>query len=230
MLGRARLIVRPCPSPHEWKMWKRCEPMSRCIVPTILLIVSLDAGAHPGGVDECGCHSNSRTSNHHCHPQRAKASCDARVTFTAERPPKAGDEGVLFGPLVSIVDGDSFKVKVQGAVMDVRLQGIDAPEMDQPFGKDARAILEKLIGDEQIVLVFDDVDHYGRIVARAWVADVDINLEMIRRGAAWFDSEYARDDELYNAELKARAAKRGLWSLATQSTIEPWVWRRRGRE
>jgi endonuclease YncB( thermonuclease family) len=188
------------------------------------------ATAHPGGVDECGCHRNTKTHKHHCHPKRAKTSCDARVTFTVERPPKAGDEGVLFGPYVSVVDGDSFKVKVQGAVMDVRLQGIDAPEIDQPFGKTARGILEQLIRGRQIVLVFDDVDHYGRIVARAWVGDVDVSFEMIRRGAAWFDSEYARDDELYNEELKARTAKHGLWSLATQDRIEPWVWRRSGRQ
>lgn len=188
------------------------------------------ASAHPGGVDECGCHSSSDTGERHCHEERAKGSCDERVTFSAQRPPKAGDEGVLFGPFVSIIDGDSFKVKVQGAVMDVRLQGIDAPEIDQPFGKQARGILERLIRDQQVVLVFDDVDHYGRIVARAWVRNVDINLEMIRRGAAWFDSEYARDDELYSAEQKARAAKQGLWSLPLKERIEPWMWRRKGRD
>lgn len=188
------------------------------------------ATAHPGSVDECGCHSRSQTGERHCHEERAKASCDERVRFSAQRPPKAGDEGVLFGPFVSVIDGDTFKVKVQGAVMDVRLQGIDAPEIDQPFGKDARGILERLIRDQQVVLVFDDVDHYGRIVARAWVRNVDINLEMIRRGAAWFDSGYARDDELYSAEQKARDAKQGLWSLSLEQRIEPWMWRRKGRE
>lgn len=203
----------------------------------IVLLISMglstlmsSAAAHPGSVDECGCHASSKSGEHHCHSERAKASCNERVNYSAQRPPKAGDEGVLFGPLVSVVDGDSFKVKVQGVVMDVRLQGIDAPEMNQPFGKDARKLLAELLRDEQIVLVFDDVDQYGRIVARAWVGNVDINREMILLGAAWFDAEYARDDELFNAEQKARDAKQGLWSLPVKERIEPWVWRRRKRQ
>ena len=173
---------------------------------------------------------SSTSGEHHCHSKRAKASCNERVTFSAQRPPKAGDEGVLFGPVVSVVDGDSFKVKVQGVVMDVRLLGIDAPEKDQPFGADALRILERLLRDQEVVLVFEDVDHSGRIVARAWVGGMDINREMILRGAAWFDAQYARDDELFNAEQRARDAKLGLWSLSVKARIEPWVWRRRGRE
>jgi endonuclease YncB( thermonuclease family) len=56
---------------------------------------------------------------------------------------------------------------------------------------------------------------------------VDVNREMIRRGAAWFDSQYARDQSLYDDELDARDAKRGLWALPLTSRVEPWVWRRR---
>ena len=47
---------------------------------------------------------------------------------------RPGDEGVFYGPLVSVVDGDTFSAKVQGVVMKFRLQGIDAPEHDQPYG------------------------------------------------------------------------------------------------
>ena len=184
------------------------------------------ANAHTGGVDECGCHVSTRSGERHCHPKRAKPSCNERVTFSPQRPPRAGDEGVLYGPYVSVVDGDTFKVKVQGAIMDVRLQGVDAPEIDQPFGQDARKILEQLIRDRQIVLVFDDVDRYGRIVARAWVGRSDISREMILRGAAWFDAEYAHDEELYNIEQKARTDRRGLWALSLDERMEPWVWRR----
>lgn len=215
-------------------MSRRVEGVLRYLAAVLLCVCICSpfkwATAHPGGVDECGCHVSSRSGERHCHQKRAKASCDERVTFSAQRPPKAGDEGALFGPFVSIVDGDSFKVKLQGVVMDVRLQGIDAPEIDQPFGRDARKILERFLRDKEVVLVFEDVDHYGRIVARAWVGRVDINREMILRGAAWFDAEYAHDDELFNAEQTARDAKNGLWSLPLKERIEPWVWRRRTRE
>lgn len=204
--------------------------LSRLLLSAVLHACSLSfpsvALAHAGGVDLCGCHTDSSSGVHHCHPQRAKQSCEPRITFTSERPPKAGDEGVLSGPFVSIIDGDSFKVKVQGAVMEVRLQGIDTPEHDQPFGNEARGILESIIDGEHLVLVFDDVDRYGRIVASVWVANLDVNREMIRRGAAWFDSHYARDPSLYDDEQDAREAKRGLWALPLEHRIEPWVWRR----
>jgi endonuclease YncB( thermonuclease family) len=183
--------------------------------------------AHAGRVDSCGCHTESKTGVHHCHLERVADTCDAQPKFTQQRPPKAGDEGVLFGPFVSTIDGDSFKVKVQGAIMDVRMLGIDAPEIDQPFGKEARSILDELIRNQLLVLVFDDVDRYGRIVARAWVADVDINREMISRGAAWFDSEYARDHALYLEEQHARDAKKGLWALPLERRVEPWTWRKK---
>ena len=126
-----------------------------------------------------------------------------------------------------MVDGDTFKAKVQGAVMDFRLQAADAPEHDQPYGAEATSELAKLVRGRKLVFVFDDVDRYGRIVARVWVGNVDVNREMITRGAAWFDSDYASDDELYHAEQQARDAKRGLWSLPQHKRIEPWMWRKR---
>ena len=126
-----------------------------------------------------------------------------------------------------MVDGDTFKAKVQGAVMDFRLQAVDAPEREQPYGAEATSELAKLVRGRKLIFVFDDVDRYGRIVARVWVGNVDVNREMISRGAAWFGSEYASDDELYHAEQQARDAKRGLWSLPPQKRVEPWVWRKR---
>ena len=126
-----------------------------------------------------------------------------------------------------MVDGDTFKAKVQGAVMDFRLQAVDAPEREQPYGAEATSELAKLVRGRKLIFVFDDVDRYGRIVARVWVGNVDVNREMISRGAAWFDSEYASDDELYHAEQQARDAKRGLWSLPQHKRVEPWVWRKR---
>lgn len=52
-----------------------------------------------------------------------------------------------------------------------------------------------------------------------------MNFEMVRRGAGWFDPEYAKDEELYIVENAARDAKSGLWALPPEKRIEPWVWR-----
>lgn len=190
-----------------------------------LLALPLIAYPHPGGVDENGCHRASGTGKQHCHADRAKASEKPR--YDAAHPPKVGDEAVFYGPFVSIADGDTFKAKVQGVVMQFRLEGIDAPEHDQPYGEQARTELLSMLRGQQLVLVPSDTDRYGRTVVRAWIGKLDVNREMVKRGAAWFYSEYSKDAALYAEENRARGQKRGLWALGLKDRVEPWVWRRR---
>lgn len=192
-----------------------------CLVPAIAL-------AHPGGVDAKGCHQHSDAGARHCHAERARpAGKNSRPV--QERPPKAGDEGVFYGPFVSVVDGDTFKAKVQGVVMTFRLLGIDAPERDQPYGSNSTAELDQLIRKQNLVLVFADVDSYGRIVTQAWVGNINVNAEMVRRGAAWFESEYSHDEQLYVVENAARDRKVGLWALPAAKRVEPRIWRKQKR-
>jgi endonuclease YncB( thermonuclease family) len=147
--------------------------------------------------------------------------------FDAAHPPRAGDEGVFFGPLVRVKDGDSLVAKVQGVAMDFRLAEVDAPELDQPYGRAAKQELAALVSGEQLVIVPLDTDRYGRTVAQVWNGNTHVNAELVKRGAAWFYSEFARSPALYYVEQEARAAKRGLWALPLKERIEPWEWRQR---
>lgn len=148
-----------------------------------------------------------------------------KTRFDSSKPARAGDEGVLYGPLVKVIDGDTLIVRIQGAPMPVRLVGIDAPESDQPFGDVARDELAGLIGGEQCVLVYDEGDVYGRLIAHLWIGDVYVNAEMVRRGMAWFDSASAPDNLLVAYEEEAREEKRGLWALPLDQRVAPWEWR-----
>src|SRR5690349_12830439 len=103
-----------------------------------------------------------------------------------EHPPRAGDEGVFYGPLVRI------------------------KEHDQPYGEQARRELKSLTQGQQLVIVPVETDGYGRTVAHIWNGDSYLNAEMVRRGAAWFYSKYAATETLYYVEEEARNAKRGL--------------------
>jgi len=192
------------------------------------LLLPIIVFAHSGGVDEQGCHKDSSTGKRHCHPERAKDAIHS-PTYDAEHLPKAGDEGVFFGPFVSIVDGDTFKARVQGVLMDFRLEGVDAPEHDQPYGNQSTAELRKLIQAKSLVMVPSDTDRYGRTIVRVWIGSLDVNREMAQRGAVWFDSQYSKDDLLYRVENEARDAKRGLWGLPSAQRVEPWVWRKEKR-
>jgi endonuclease YncB( thermonuclease family) len=185
------------------------------------------AHAHPGAVDANGCHQDSAQHERHCHPERKRAAAPPK--FNAARPPRPGDEGVFFGPLLRVTDGDTLRVKVQGVAMDFRLSQIDAPEKDQPYGNEAREQLMQLVGGQQLVLVPFDTDRYGRTVADVWVGNRNVNRELVRSGSAWFYDEFAKDATLHDIEQQARAAKRGLWALPPAKRIEPWRWRHEKR-
>jgi endonuclease YncB( thermonuclease family) len=158
-----------------------------------------------------------------------KNSTHKKSHFDPSKPAHAGDEGVLFGPLIKVIDGDTLIVKVQGAALRIRLAGIDAPESDQPFGEMARGELAALIGEQPCVLVYDEGDMYGRLVAHLWIGDGYVNAEMVKSGSAWFDSASAPDDLLVAYEDEAREAKRGLWALPLEERVPPWEWRKEQR-
>ena len=54
--------------------------------------------------------------------------------------------------------------------------------------------LRGLIGGQQCVLVYEEGDMYGRLVAHLWIGDMYVNAEMVKRGMAWFDSASAPDE------------------------------------
>lgn len=199
----------------------------RIIAPLLLLSIPILAGAHPGGLDEKGCHNDKKAGARHCHPERLIAK--SLSTCELKKPPQAHDEGVFFGRVVRVNDGDTFEAKVQGVVMDFRLAEADAPEKDQPYGEVSSKELGLLLQGQEIVLVPIDTDRYGRTIAFVWNGSTCVNKEMVGRGAAWFYDEYARSDALHVIEEDARAAKVGLWSLPLKKRQEPWVWRHEKR-
>ena len=63
-------------------------------------------------------------------------------------------------------------------------------------------------------------------MAVLWTSDgVNVNLEMVCRGAAWWYERYTkRNTELRECQESARESNLGLWD---GDPVEPWVWRRR---
>jgi endonuclease YncB( thermonuclease family) len=127
-----------------------------------------------------------------------------------------------------ILDGDT--VAING--IRVRLQGIDAPEMEQfcldnkgrraDCGKGVRDRLrEKSAGRAWTCKVLGQ-DVYSRSLARCNVGGEDIQKWLVRSGFALSYKQYSHD---YDAdEQAARNAHAGLWSGAF---IAPWDWRHR---
>ena len=80
-----------------------------------------------------------------------------------------------------VVDGDTI-------VIDntmIRLAGIDAPELDQPYGKNAKWALIRLCQGQVVTASFEGADHYDRTVATCRLPDGrDLSAEMVSAGLA----------------------------------------------
>jgi endonuclease YncB( thermonuclease family) len=145
---------------------------------------------------------------------------------------KDNDESpqLLEGICVGVSDGDSLHLELpDGERVRVRLYGIDAPEKDQECALAARKKLGKLIYDKEIRVEVLDVDKYGRYVGKVYAGARYVNRYMLKEGLAWHYKHYAADDELLaEAEARAKAAGRGIWS--TGSPCRPRIFRSEQRK
>ena len=129
-----------------------------------------------------------------------------------------------------MLDGDTIDVLYDEQVLRVRLQGIDSPEWDQPFGQQATAHLSGLIQGREVSIFYESHDSYGRLLGKIFVDGYDINLRMIKDGFAWWYRYYRdqlslEDQVLYgSAETYSRSLKLGLWK--SDNPINPYEWRK----
>jgi micrococcal nuclease len=135
---------------------------------------------------------------------------------------------VLRGVVSEVRDGRSIVVTSGGRKLVVMLKGVDAPELKQEFGEVSKQYLASLILDKSVDIDFSQLasDH---VVGKVFCNQLDIGLQVIRDGAAWFDktSGYTLSEAeriVYaDAQQAARSESRGLW--LDGSPMPPWEWR-----
>ena len=135
------------------------------------------------------------------------------------------DAAEIIGKAVKIFDGDSFIVldELDQAEFGIRIQGIDAPEHDQPFFAFAKKNLEDLLNGKKIRIRFREIDSYGRILGNVYLEDKNIALTLLERGCAWHYRYFSKDRDYAAAEAKAQKIKAGLWF--DSNPTPPWSWR-----
>jgi micrococcal nuclease len=104
----------------------------------------------------------------------------------------------------------------------IRLVGIDSPELNQPFGREAsNALRQKLVGG-RVRVEGDARDQHGRLLGTLWVDERNINRELVNDGWAWVFGGFNPEPDLLDAETAARKARRGLWSDPHAQTPSDW--------
>ena len=141
----------------------------------------------------------------------------------------------LEGNVTRIADGDTMTIRdANNEKQKIRLMGIDSPELDQPFGLEARDFLVGLIFSQFIIADCPKKDRYKRWICKVWFVDIDVNKLLVREGWAWLYRAYQQEQLLDDrrayekAEVLAKQDRVGVW--ADDSSIPPCEWRRQKRE
>lgn len=128
--------------------------------------------------------------------------------------------------VVGIKDGDTFKVLYKNSEITIRLNHIDCPEKNQPYGKNAKWKASDLCFGKMVKIVSNGKkDRYKRLIAEVYCNNININKELVKNGLAWHFKKYSSDNNYAKLEIQARKLKVGLWQQS--NPIAPWNWRKK---
>lgn len=129
-------------------------------------------------------------------------------------------EGRIAGKIVAVSDGDTLVLHKGRKNYALQIAGIDAPELGQDHGTEAREFLESQVRGQRVeVEIVEESDR--SIVGRVSVDGRDLALTMVEAGLAW-PTEGA-PAALEEAASSARRSGEGLWS--SDEPTPPWSFR-----
>jgi micrococcal nuclease len=141
--------------------------------------------------------------------------------------------------VAQVVSGQTLEVFGMGdqsnLISQVRLLGIDAPDLQQrPWGSAAKELLQALIEEQPVMLEFDveGKDKFGRILAYVWKDKVLLNEQLVKEGQALFvgrSPNHKYDQRLERAQQWARLMGLGIWNPEKPMRLTPAEFRRQNR-
>jgi micrococcal nuclease len=131
------------------------------------------------------------------------------------------------GKITKVVDGDTYFFQTANETLKVRMFGIDAPEGNQPFGKESKEFISKYLYKDA-TLVTHGHDQYKRTLGTLFIDGQDINLVSVKGGYSWHYKRYLNDKQYAEAQENAKKLKLGLWSFS--NPIPPWNFRHTEKE
>jgi len=121
---------------------------------------------------------------------------------------------------VRVVDGDTIVIQKT----QVRLFGVDAPEINHPYGQKAKWALVSLCKGQTVQAEITEQDDYGRTVARCYLQDGrDVSAEMVKLGLA---IDWPKFSGGIYRELEMPDARKKLWLADARQKGRMHVWER----
>ena len=109
-----------------------------------------------------------------------------------------------------IIDGDTIVVDK----IKVRLAGIDAPELDQPWGQKSKWAMVKLCKGQTIRVELTGETSYDRLVGTCYLPDGrDIGEEIVKQGLALDGGHFSKGkyQHLEHPEIRRKLKNYGRW-------------------
>lgn len=125
--------------------------------------------------------------------------------------------------VTEILSGDTFVILRNEGQVKVRMLGIDAPELKQTYGEEAKKYLSQLILNKDIEVKEDKLDKYNRVVGEIFLGEKNINIEMLKTGNAWCLRSQKDVVQYTDAQKNAKREKKGLWK--EENPKSPWKFR-----
>jgi endonuclease YncB( thermonuclease family) len=133
------------------------------------------------------------------------------------------------GRVRSVYDGDTLTLSDGHKI---RLVQIDTPELGsgECYSRAAHRVLLSLVPPGTAITLesdsaLDQVDRYGRLLRYIHRGVLNVNLELVRRGAAapyFYRGDRGRySGTLMRAARSARAARLGLWGACPRTVLDP---------
>lgn len=109
-----------------------------------------------------------------------------------------------------VIDGDTIVI----SNTRIRIAGIDAPELDHPWGKKAKFTLIGMCRGQTVTAILKDELSYDRIVAKCYLPDGrDIAAELVRQGLALDWPKFSGGEY---GHLEPADARKKLWRAAAK--------------
>jgi len=135
------------------------------------------------------------------------------LLLVAALPAAAAD---ISGRVVAVDNGDTIRIAAaDGGNVTVRLSDIGAPREAAFYAPSSRQFLENIVLDKTVRVETSGAQGTGLIVGHVYRGLLDVNLELVKAGAAWFCIEYANDTSYMPYQSDAIRHLRGLWSRTT---------------
>ncbi len=117
-----------------------------------------------------------------------------------------------------VIDGDTITIKG----VRIRLFGIDAPEIDHPFGQKSKWALVQLCKGQKVEAEILENDHFDRTVAKCLLPDGrDLSAELVKQGLALDWKKYSGGAY---ADLEPANVRRKLFRTAARQKGHMKVW------